>query len=423
MAYKDFSKRRSRPTKIQYGSYAELTNEQKKEIEMFDDDKDLARILREMRSDVTRAVRSHGGYRRRPIRKRRGISGKRFIQKYTWDHYDAHIPKVKMSNTDMFLGSSDMSDYISSQMMSARDKASLETLHLEFTIIADRGQWQKEIMSSDLRIIQFRANNGMIIDDEDLSYIGYEVNSSSIIVRAWGSKIFVEHWHDYLTEQYEEVKNVIEWVYNGDGSSIEIPVRGDRAPVDEMYPFLKGETLNEYYDRFMHSSASILLLIGPPGTGKTTFIRGLLQHSEVSALVTYDTAILSKDHIFAEFIEGDRNVMVIEDADNFLGARTDGNDFMHKFLNVGDGLVTAMNKKMIFSTNLPSIKDVDPALIRPGRCFDIVHFDTLTQEQAVALADKVGVQLDGEREKWSIADVFHKQVDAPRAPKRKLGFV
>jgi hypothetical protein len=95
---------------------------------------------------------------------------------------------------------------------------------------------------------------------------------------------------------------------------------------------------------------------------------------------------------------------------------------MHKFLNVGDGLVTAANKKMIFSTNLPSIKDIDPALIRPGRCFDIVHFDTLTQEQATVLAGKVGIVLDGVRDKWSIADVFHKQVEAQRAPRRKLGF-
>lgn len=390
---------------------------------MSEEERELAKILREMGTSVNRAIYGASPRRRRPIRIRRGRNNKKFLKRYTWDHYDAHIPKVKMSTTDMFLGASDMSDYIASQIVSARDKASLETLHAEFTIIADRAQWQKEVMQSDLRVIQFRTNNGIIIDDEGCNYISYDINSSSVVVKAYGSKLFVEHWHDYLTDQYEEVKNVIEWVYNGDGSSIEIPVRGDRVPVDEMYPFLKGESLNSYYDRFMHSSASILLLIGPPGTGKTTFIRGLLQHSEVSALVTYDTSILSKDHIFAEFIEGDRNVMVIEDADNFLGARTDGNDFMHKFLNVGDGLVTAMNKKMIFSTNLPSIKDIDPALIRPGRCFDIVHFDTLTQEQAVALADKVGVQLEGKKDKWSIADVFHKQVEAPRAPKRKLGFV
>jgi ATP-dependent 26S proteasome regulatory subunit len=48
---------------------------------------------------------------------------------------------------------------------------------------------------------------------------------------------------------------------------------------------------------------------------------------------------------------------------------------MHRFLNVGDGLVTTKGKKLIFSTNLPSIRDVDSALVRPGRCFDILNFD------------------------------------------------
>ena len=134
--------------------------------------------------------------------------------------------------------------------------------------------------------------------------------------------------------------------------------------VDEMYPFLEGEKLTDYYERFMQSSANILLLIGPPGTGKTTFIRGLLAHTESSAVVTYDAAILEKDYVFARFVEDETNIMVLEDSDTFLKARSDGNTMMHRFLNVGDGLVTTKGKKLIFSTNLPSVRDIDPEIGR-----------------------------------------------------------
>jgi ATP-dependent 26S proteasome regulatory subunit len=116
----------------------------------------------------------------------------------------------------------------------------------------------------------------------------------------------------------------------------------------------------------------------------------------------------------------------MEDADMFLKSRKEGNTMMHKFLNVGDGLVTTRNKKMVFSTNLPSIKDIDSALVRPGRCYDILHFSELNQSEAEKLATKAGVKIEGERKTWSIADVFFNQnthVKTHKINETKMGFV
>jgi hypothetical protein len=84
---------------------------------------------------------------------------------------------------------------------------------------------------------------------------------------------------------------------------------------------------------------------------------------------------------------------------------------------------------MIFSTNLPSIRDIDSALIRPGRCFDILEFKPLSVFDAKKLAEKLDVKLPerkgGEVVEYSIAEVFNEQSEQTQKAKtnRKVGFI
>lgn len=223
--------------------------------------------------------------------------------------------------------------------------------------------------------------SGAIISEELLILI--EESDRTVEISVSGDTYRVNGAIKTIEQSFPPVPVRVKWVYKSTGDSVRLPIRTDNMPRREFYPSLGKETLASYYDRFMASSANVLVLIGPPGTGKTSFIRGLLHHTGSNAMVSYDPKILEDDEIFADFMSGKETFMILEDADTFLASRTKiGNTVMHRFLNLGDGLISTKGKKIIFSTNLPSVRDVDSALIRPGRCFDVMHFNKLDVDQA-----------------------------------------
>ena len=374
-----------------------------------------------------------------PIKRRRAKRPRRKVKTvkgYTWDAIDNVLPLNKImnetTNEKIFLGVSDFDDLITSEILKRRVEAGQRTIHRDTDVLCNRetwAEWAEDVFKNDLHV-QGNSSNGFIIERDTNNYIKFDVNSNTTNVRAYGDVEFADAIIAMVESKFDVVTSHIEWIYSSDGQSVNVPLNRDRLPVKEMYPFLGEESLEDYYDRYMASSANILLLIGPPGTGKTTFIRGLLAHTNSSAIVSYDSNILEKDGFFARFIEDDTQVMVLEDSDAFLKSRSDGNTMMHRFLNVGDGLVTTKGKKMIFSTNLPSIRDVDSALVRPGRCFDILTFDLLNVEHANKLATRLGVSIPTrargkETDPYSIAEVFNQKTEGMKVAStlRKVGFI
>jgi hypothetical protein len=48
-------------------------------------------------------------------------------------------------------------------------------------------------------------------------------------------------------------------------------------------------------------------------------------------------------------------------------------------------VVRAQGRKIIFTTNLPNVNDIDDALMRPGRCFASIRTRLLNHGEAAAL--------------------------------------
>jgi hypothetical protein len=93
--------------------------------------------------------------------------------------------------------------------------------------------------------------------------------------------------------------------------------------------------------------------------------------------------------VFVEFITGTHDVFVIEDTDNLLKARASGNDEMHRFLAIADGVARSQGRKIVFTTNLPNVTDIDDALVRPGRCYAVKTLRSLEPGEALTLARRL----------------------------------
>jgi hypothetical protein len=160
---------------------------------------------------------------------------------------------------------------------------------------------------------------------------------------------------------------------------------------DRAYPGIEGG-VKSLIERYLDAKETVLVLQGPPGTGKTRLIRAILaeisRRKEEPARVMYsgDTKLLQSDELFVKFTTGHEDAFVMEDADHVMKPRAEGNDHLHRFLTIADGVVRAQGRKIVFSTNLPNVGDLDEALVRPGRCFARLFVRKLTGAEARLLA-------------------------------------
>jgi SpoVK/Ycf46/Vps4 family AAA+-type ATPase len=186
---------------------------------------------------------------------------------------------------------------------------------------------------------------------------------------------------------------VIDWQFcNGRGTlvSTSFDEIADDVVINEAYPHL-GAPVARFIERYLSAPETVLILLGPPGMGKTRLVRAILaamsRRKEDSAMAMYtaDKNALEGDEIFVDFITGLHDAFVIEDADHLLQPRTDGNRNLHRFLMIADGVVRAQNRKIIFTTNLPNIGNIDEALLRPGRCFATIQMRPLSGPETDAV--------------------------------------
>ena len=212
------------------------------------------------------------------------------------------------------------------------------------------------------------------------------------------------------------------WMQKGEPNKRTIVLDPPKPVHREFYPWIVGG-IDEYFDRYLASDASIMFMMGPAGTGKTSLICHFIHRNHIGAMVTYEDSLLTTDAMFVDFLTSrNDSLLVVEDADLMLGSREhEGNKLVARFLNISDGLVKFGGKKIIFTTNLDDFKNVDQALVRPGRCFDALVFRALTHAESVAAAKVAALPIPVVQESQTLAQLFNQNT-APLVAKRKMGF-
>jgi hypothetical protein len=214
------------------------------------------------------------------------------------------------------------------------------------------------------------------------------------VERAESAKARIEA--EVATTRVNEPMFSIDWHFLSGKRELEsasIEELADDVLHDSAYPEIRGGVAAFIRD-YLASAEAVLVVQGPPGTGKTRLIRAILgaiarARGSCRALYTGDAKTMENDEIFVKFITGWEDAFVVEDADHLLKPRAQGNENLHRFLTIADGVVRAQGRKIVFSTNLPNVGDLDDALIRPGRCFARLHCRELTPAEALRVVDDV----------------------------------
>ncbi|MDJ0365699.1 AAA family ATPase [Hymenobacter sp. H14-R3] len=155
----------------------------------------------------------------------------------------------------------------------------------------------------------------------------------------------------------------------------------------------------------------LIILHGPPGTGKTSYIRHLCSLTDKPKLfIPPNLALRIADPEFINLLHDNTNsILLIEDAEELLTKRdASGSNAVSNLLNLSDGLLSDGFHIQIICTFNADLARIDKALLRKGRLIASYAFGPLEQARAQALATTLG-QTTPVTEAMALADIYNRE--------------
>jgi hypothetical protein len=200
-----------------------------------------------------------------------------------------------------------------------------------------------------------------------------------------------------------------------------VEIATDELPAEDNLDLFYGEGFpawhNNFIDTIVGKKSGLSLLEGPPGTGKTTYLRLLMAKLKETHRFYYlppsSLSCLVQSELVDFWVEENerhgrkkRFVVILEDCEAALMTReNDNRSQVSAILNITDGMFADFLRTHVICTiNCPSSR-LDPALLRPGRLVGHRNFGRLPADEAKRLAAHLGKKLD-RADNYSLAEIF-----------------